>query len=206
MAVPSTSFNVDHPETVLSREENIRESGRLPSEFLEDPLNQSAAGTAPPAGNYSPDRTTPTSPYVVIGHVGDPTLDQELRQEIDPTPVAASAAASAAPAPAALADAGPGRPPPLPGGGPPSEGEIHSAEVAARPAVRRLADLAGVWEGTFTFRGTVTGSFAGEVPVAVDGESVEVDDFCPTNGGTLTATASSGLVSWQGRLPCARSP
>jgi hypothetical protein len=200
VATTSTSFNTDHPFT----DDDTPTAGRafaVNQNFVADDLNDSAGGTAPPAGAFSPSDLARPSPWVVSQHRRDVELEAELQREIDPMPVAAAEpkktegpratetlAGSSQVLPAAPATPGPVAPHP---------------EGAASTAPRRpLADLAGIWEGTFNFRGNVTGSFTGEISVAVEDGAVEVADFCPERGGTLTAVGSGQSASWQGELAC----
>jgi hypothetical protein len=208
VATRSTSFNTDHPVTV--RDDS---PGPLPfaikPEFVADPLNDSAAGAAPPPGAFSPSDTARPSPWVVGGHRRDAEVEVELQHEIDPTPVVAAEpeeTPSASPGAVAPADSGSPASSRGPAAPPPVESETRHVDMASHATERRLADLAGIWDGTFTFRGTVVGSFSGEVTVAVDGRSVEVDDFCPVSGGTLTATGANNSAAWEGNLSCSAIP
>jgi hypothetical protein len=82
------------------------------------------------------------------------------------------------------------------------DGQPSSAAAKTPAAERRPTTFAGIWKGIFTFRGNVTGSYAGEIAVALDGDSAQIDDFCPEGGGTLSATASRDIAAWHGKLPC----
>jgi hypothetical protein len=143
---------------------------------------------------------------VVSQHERDTTLELELQEQIDPHVVAATNQPDALPVAApqdALADAGLSAPPqqtvsPVQHLG----SEPRFGGAAPLVAVQRPTALAGIWAGTFIFRGSVTGSFSGEVTVAVNGDSVEVDDFCPESGGTLTMRGFSNSAAWQGKLAC----
>ncbi len=86
-------------------------------------------------------------------------------------------------------------------------GAPADAGVAAIPQARPVASghptaLGGIWDGVFTFNGFVSGSYSGEIAIAVDGDSAEVGDFCPEGGGTLSASGSGNSASWQGELRC----
>jgi hypothetical protein len=134
------------------------------------------------------------SGMVVSQHERDEALELAFQQQIDPVVALAAKPADAVvvAVPAnALADAGVS-PQPQPTLNP----ERHP-DSAIRPTA-----LAGVWTGNFTFRGKVTGSFSGEVAISVDGDSVEVADFCPENGGTMTLQGSDNTASWQGAVSC----
>ncbi len=124
----------------------------------------------------------------------DEALELAFQQEIDPV----VAVASKPPEPVAvavpssrLADA------PVPAAPPLTATPVQHVDSAVQPKA-----LAGVWTGTFTFRGKVTGSFSGEVAVSVEGDAVEVADFCPENGGTITLQGSNNTASWQGDVSC----
>jgi hypothetical protein len=121
---------------------------------------------------------------VVSLYVRDADLERELQREIDPTPVATVDAGRPTRAEAPEA--------------PPADREIPAEATAPLDSTK----LAGIWDGTFTFRGGLVGSFSGEVSVAVEDGSVEVADFCPDRGGTLTARASGHSASWQGEMTC----
>lgn len=155
-------------------------------EFAEDAPNESAA-TGVPSG------------MVVSLHERDTAMELELQEQIEPRAVATAQPTDAR---GALADAGLSAPQQQPGPAAQSDSEAHAPVAALPVAQRRPASLAGIWDGTFTFRGKVTGSFTGEVAVNVDGESVEIDDFCPESGGTLIARGSGTSASWQGQLGC----
>jgi hypothetical protein len=201
VATQSTSFGTDHPVTELDRDQGRVESRPFRSEYEADPSSNSV-GTAAPAGTFSPADTARTSPWVVSLHRRDAELELELQREIDPTPVATDAHEET---PGVVRAAEPQkdsgqRLPETPATAP------RAKEGSAAEEARGLADLAGIWDGTFTFRGTVVGSFSGEVTVAVDGQSVEVDDFCPESGGTMNATGANTSAAWQGNLACAPIP
>jgi hypothetical protein len=156
-------------------------------EFAEDSANESAA-TGIPSG------------MVLSHHERDTALETELRATIDPD-VSATRQSEAASLPSPQATALDGGSASLGAG---AGGPVEAPRVVTMPIVsaRRPSDLAGIWEGTFTFRGKVTGTFSGEISVAVDGDSVDIDDFCPEGGGTLTARSSNDAAAWQGRLVC----
>ena len=164
-----------------------------PADFEEDSPNASAPGTGPPAGT------------VVIRRERDAALELEFQQQIDPPIVASAETPKEVPAALtseALADAGVSAFPrptiPLPVG----DSDKASSAGALPLGLRALTALAGIWEGTFHFRGNMVGVYAGEVTVAVRDGSAEVSDFCPESGGTLTATGSAALAAWQGELVC----
>jgi hypothetical protein len=171
VATTSTSFGTDHPVTPSGF------NGALPftlnPEFASDPLNESAAGTAPPPGVSSGTDLSRPSPWVVSHHERDGKLELELQDEIDPTPSVTAESVMPSVSATSAVDAG-----------------------------SQLTELAGIWDGTFTFKGTVVGTFTGEVTVAVDGRSIEVDDFCPEQGGTLSATGANRSAAWEGSLAC----
>ncbi len=148
-------------------------------------------------------RTDAPTGMVVGLRQRDEKLELEIQGRIEPPVVLVEETpgkdglAIAAPSVASV-DGGPPAPPQE--GATPAEppvGLVPSPVAEGRPSA-----LAGIWKGTFTFRGTVTGSFSGEVTVAVEGESVEVDDFCPDNGGTLNMRGSSNSAVWQGKFAC----
>jgi hypothetical protein len=202
VATMSTAFNTEHPVTQLFTPPGST-YGAIPfmqnPEFTTDPLNESAPGAAPPPGFSAPSRM---SPWVVSGHQRDMDLELELQREIDPTSLATAGASETPVAPSVFAEKG--HSPTL------AQGMAGSETVdvdAGTPATQqKLADLAGVWDGTFTFRGNVIGSFSGEVTVAVDGRTVEVDDFCPQTGGTMAATGANTSAAWEGSLTCSAIP
>jgi hypothetical protein len=205
VATTSTSFSTDHPYTETERDPMLptgADNHSVNPNFVADTANDAAAGTAPPAGAFSPSDTSRPSPWVITGHQRDAVLEQELQREIDPTPLVASVPKEIQSSPVArndFLDAGPDAIP---------QPDRGNSLVGMGPASSkgRPMDLAGIWDGTFTFRGAVTGSFSGEVTVAVDGDSIDVDDFCPANGGTLSARVSSNSVAWQGKLACPAIP
>lgn len=130
---------------------------------------------------------------VVSQHERDEALELEFQKQIDPVAIATTKPVDAvvvAVATAALGDAGVSAEPP------------EKVSQVRRDAEPSPTALAGVWTGNFTFRGKVTGSLAGEVAVAVDGNSVEVADFCPESGGTMTLQGSRNTASWQGAIAC----
>jgi hypothetical protein len=171
---------------------NVNRTLMSPFEFEEDLPNESPT-TGVPSG-------------MVVSQQGhDKTLELALQEQIDPL-VAAPKQADAL-ALAATADA-------------PADARVSVVPEQTTTPVQRLdreprvgvgaplvgerrpSTLAGIWDGTFTFRGKVTGSFSGEVTVAVDGDSVEIDDFCPESGGTLSALGSGDSAGWRGKLAC----
>jgi hypothetical protein len=202
VATLSTSFNLDHPVTELDRKAGELE--RRSWSGLEEEVPN--AGTGPPANWSGSNNVAQSSPWVVSQHRRDANLEQELQREIDPTPVATGEPEETPSAPTALVDAarpalsrGPATPPPV-------VSEIGPVDTALPATQNKRADMAGIWDGTFTFRGTVVGSFSGEVTVAVDGRTVEVDDFCPERGGTLAATGANTSAAWEGSLTCSAIP
>jgi hypothetical protein len=159
-------------------------------EFAEDSANKSALTGVPPG-------------LVVSQRERDTTLEVALQEQIDPLLAPAARQGTLAGSADTLADAGFSAAPQQavnPVLRPDSEPGVGI--VAPVTAEQRPTALAGVWAGTFTFRGSVTGSFSGEVPVAVDGDSVEVEDFCPESGGTLTMRGLHNSAAWQGKLAC----
>lgn len=166
----------------------FRDSEYLP-EFATDSAND-AAETGLPSG-------------VVVSQYGrDSALESEFQEQIDPHLVA-PAETETAPVADATMDAGFL---PRPETSSPILQGIDSKTgfgAAETPVSDHLSTaLAGIWDGTFTFRGSVTGSFSGELTVAVDAQTVEVADFCPEGGGTLTAQSFSKAVTWHGELAC----
>jgi hypothetical protein len=181
-AAPGTSGRNPAPVHNLQRElmPAFRDSEFLP-EFSEDAANEAVA-TGLPSG------------VVVTQYGRDAALEGELQELIDPRVVAPAEQTETAPVAVALVDAGVLAPP-----------DQASAPVGVKPppaSDKPSTALAGIWDGTFTFRGSVTGSFSGELTVAVDAQTVEVADFCPEGGGTLTAQSSSKAVAWRGELAC----
>jgi hypothetical protein len=206
VATRSTSFSTDHPVSALDRLTGTVESHPF-SSASETEASSESAGTAPPAGAFSSSDMAQASPWVVTQHRRDAELELELQREIDPLPPVAAEVheTPSAPRPAEPpADARSERREPAPS--PPVERESNHPEAASPRAERPLAELAGIWEGTFTFRGTVMGSFSGEVAVAVDGRTVQVDDFCPERGGMFEATGANNSAAWQGTLVCPAIP
>jgi hypothetical protein len=205
VATTSTSFNMDHPVS----DDDTGAAARILAvnqNFVADDLDDSAGGTAPPAGTFSPSDLARPSPWVVSSHRRDVELEGELQREIDPTPVV-TAEPKGTDAPRATetpAGSGPQASPTAPAT--PAPVVPHLEAVASTTPKRPLADLAGIWEGTFNFRGNVTGSFTGEISVSVEDGVVEVADFCPERGGTLTAEGSGESASWQGELACPPIP
>jgi hypothetical protein len=200
VATTSTSFSTDHPVTPLVFNQAIPFT--MNPEFAADPLNDSAAGTAPPPGSVSPGELARPSPWVVSGHRRDAALELELQREIDPAPVATAEPRETPAAPSVFAETGHSLPQ-APGTAGSETGQVDTATPATQ---QKLADMAGIWEGTFTFRGNIVGTFSGEVTVAVDGRTVEVDDFCPQTGGTMAATGANTSAAWEGSLTCSAIP
>jgi hypothetical protein len=178
VATKSTDFGLDHPVTESAMGRSIL---AFNPEFVADTVSDSAPGTAPPPGVFSPADMARPSPWVVTQHARDGKLEMELQLEIDPTPVL-TADAEELPADAASA--------------------LVPVDLAASSTGGQLGDLAGIWEGTFKFRGNMTGTYSGEIAVAVEHGAAEVSDFCPDQGGTLTAKGSGEIASWQGELAC----
>jgi hypothetical protein len=144
------------------------------------------------SANDARDSSVPSG-TIVSQHQRDEALELELQKQIDPVVVATAPPieATAAPIPpAAWDDAGV------------SAEMLEKASQVRLVAQPRTTDLAGVWTGTFTFRGKVTGAFSGEVALAVEGEAVEVGDFCPEGGGTLSLQGSKNTASWRGTIAC----
>ena len=155
-------------------------------------------------------------PYgLTVSHIGrDKALELALEQQLEP-PANPEATATEAPVLAeAPADLGVAPPPSLPGAQapappaavPPNALPTAPAAAPSPGAATPVKSLAGIWEGTFSFRGNVSGSYVGEVAVAVEGDSAEVSDFCPERGGTLTATGTGDAAAWQGHLVCPPIP
>jgi hypothetical protein len=168
----------------------------------------SAFGTEPEfEDNFESQRNTGVpSGMVVNQRERDATLELELRELIDPvtaTTQEAGATVSIVP-PTGLASAESSQPPHALDAVAPvgTSDEAAGKPIVPASSTRRPGTLAGIWTGTFTFRGKVTGSFSGEVSVAVDGETVEIDDFCPDSGGTVSTQASGTTAAWQGKLAC----
>lgn len=181
----TTSTVTGRPTAVHNEQRTLLAPFGTQPQFEEDSGNVAAAGV--PAN------------MVVSQQVRDTKLEMELQDQIDPRVVPAPQDAVMPTVPI-VRDAGIGLEQAAhPSLQPVSETRIAVASVAAEP---RPTVLAGVWDGIFTFRGKVTGTFSGEVTVAVDGELAEVDDFCPASGGTLTMTASRDSAAWQGKLAC----
>jgi hypothetical protein len=195
VATPASGYTFMGPGDI--RETDSRVSGHnaslnpayVPSDtskFQVDAVNDAAVGTTPPAG------------MVLTQQRRDADLELELQQQIDPTQMVALGDAgtqAGTVAQRAPVDAGPFL-----------AAQVEPGATRADPGQptqkRQLAELAAIWDGTFTFKGSVVGSFTGEVTVAVDGPSVELDDFCPDKGGTLTATGADDSAMWVGSLPC----
>lgn len=163
-----------------------------PEAFREDTPNENAGGTAVPYG-------------LTVSHVGrDKALEAALEQQLA-LPGAPAEAPQEAPTVVAAVEAeiGVAPPPSSPASAaPPSDKPPTSPLASPSGGKRSVKSLAGIWEGTFSFRGNVTGSYTGEVTVAVDGSSAEVSDFCPQRGGPLNATDFGDGASWQGHLSC----
>ncbi len=103
----------------------------------------------------------------------------------------------------ALADAGVPPAPPEPAYAARSaDREPGSPAVETPSSTEHLGALAGTWAGTFTFRGIVTGSYSGEITVAVHGDTVQLAHLCPGDGQRLTATGSGAKADWHGDLDC----
>ncbi|MGO9829521.1 MAG: hypothetical protein ACLPJH_05230 [Myxococcaceae bacterium] len=105
----------------------------------------------------------------------------------------------------ALADAGvPAELPEATKAPPPRDSEpaFRPLETSSAPK-QRLAALAGTWAGTFTLRGTVNGSYSGEITVTVHGDSVQLAHICPGDGQRLVATGSGATADWHGDIDCA---
>ncbi len=144
------------------------------------------------SANDAHDSSVPSG-TIVSQHQRDEALELELQKQIDPVVVATTTPTevTAAPVPAAAwGDAGVSAE---------LSEKVSQVRLVAQP---RTTELAGVWTGTFTFRGKVTGAFSGEVALAVDGDAVEVGDFCPEGGGTLTLQGWKNTASWQGTIAC----
>ena len=60
----------------------------------------------------------------------------------------------------------------------------------------------GLWVGTFTFDGALTGSAAGQLAFSVSGNSMQVGYLCPDSSGTVTASGTGDSASWSGSLVC----
>ncbi len=178
------------PVAIHNENRELSSAFEVLPEFQADSANESVA-TGVPSG------------MVVSQQERDKTLELELQEQIDPAVVAPVDAPAIAASANALADAG------VSAAVNPVQRLADEPRLAgAGPLVaeRRPTALAGIWDGTFTFKGSITGSFSGEVTIAVDGDSVDVDDFCPESGGTLNARGSSNSAAWQGKLACPAIP
>jgi hypothetical protein len=193
VASRSTGFNTDHPVTESAMGRSVLS---VNPEFVADSSDKTAAGAAPPPGSFSPSDMARPSAYVVTEDRRDPKLELELQKEIDPTPVLPAEAKESPSAVGSTAAGGDSTPR--------ASVEEPGAPLRrdASPASPGLSKLAGIWEGTFSFKGNMTGSYSGEIAVAVEDGSAEVTDFCPDRGGTLKAMASREAASWQGDLAC----
>jgi hypothetical protein len=164
---------------------------QLPKEFLGDSANDARA-TGIPNG------------MVLTQLQRDKALEVEFEGKIDPVVAALPKPAeepSAAPKATEVETAALPSPQTAEAQPQPEKESGNSVATKGR-ASRHPASLAGVWDGTFTFRGNLTGSFNGEVTIAVDGETVDIDDFCPKNGGTLSVRGSKDSAVWQGKMTC----
>jgi hypothetical protein len=190
-ATRSTDFNTDHPVTEHVAGPPIL---HVNPEFVADTVSESAAGAAPPSGVFSAADLARPSPWVVSHRERDAKLELELQREIDPTlDLTAEGMPNAQEALVASGLSAPSQWPAAP---------VEHGNVASPAATNRIADLAGIWEGTFHFKGNMTGSYTGEISIAVEDGSAEVGDFCPDQGGTLTALAEGETAAWQGELAC----
>jgi hypothetical protein len=162
-------------------------------EFQQESPDESAVRMDAPSG------------MVVSQYERDQALELALQEQIDPPSAPETTRANAgsaarpremlgAPAGSALTQTGDLLSP--------IDSPPRSLGVEAPVAQRVPTTLAGIWKGIFVFRGNVTGSYFGELTVAVDGDSAQIDDFCPDGGGTLSATGSGNSAAWQGRLAC----
>jgi hypothetical protein len=183
IATKTTDFGLEHPVTESAMGRSIQ---IVNPAFVAESV-ESSVGTAPPAGVYNPSDLARPSPWVVTHRNRDAQLELELQREIDPTPVLTGDSTETAP----VAESPTTANNPIDFTSPASEGPL-------------TAELAGIWEGTFKFRGNMTGSYSGEIAIAVTPEHglVEIADFCPDQGATLTANGSREVVSWQGDLKC----
>ncbi len=193
VATRSTSFNTDHPVTETPFGPSIMSSNVNPN-FASDVVADFTAGNAPPPGVFNPADLARPSPWVVSHHERDAQLELELQREIDPTLDLPEEAAPTAYE--ALVAAGSPSPAPSP------TPAVAHGSATSPAAPKPLSELAGIWEGTFHFKGNMTGSYTGEVSVAVEDGSAEVTDFCPERGGTLTALGEGEVAAWQGELAC----
>jgi len=189
----TTTTSARSPTAVHNENRTLQSPFSVLPPFLEDSANDAQETGAP-------------SEMVVSQQERDPALELELQKQIDPDVVAATKPADAGAVEAAadaLADAGTSAAlQQAVSSVQHVEGEPHVGVAAPLVADRRPTGFAGIWTGTFTFRGKVTGAYSGEVTVAVDGHSVEIDDFCPEIGGTVTAQGTGNSASWQGKLAC----
>ena len=192
VASRSTSFNTDHPVTESGAGRSILSAN---PNFVVDSSDRTTAGAAPPPGAFSASDLARPSAWVVTEDRRDATLEFELQKEIDPTPIL-PAEAKESPSVVSSAETD-GNPKPLPA----AEATPTSTRRES-PGSGLTTALAGIWEGTFNFRGNITGTYSGEIAVAVEDGSAEVADFCPDRGGTLTARGSREAASWQGELSC----
>jgi hypothetical protein len=161
-------------------------------EFQQESPDESAVRTDAPSG------------MVVSQYERDQALELALQEQIDPpAPETAHADAPAVARPAeALGDSAVSALVQTGNPVPPIDSPPRFTGVEAPVAQRSPNTFAGIWKGIFTFRGNVTGSYFGEVTVAIDGDSAQIDDFCPEGGGTLSATGSGKSAAWQGQLAC----
>lgn len=193
------TFSTDHPVTVDTRD------GPAPS------INEHSAATAvdeaavveTPGARGWTSMVTKESTVVTLRR-RDAAMELEFQEQIDPLSVAVTEQPDAGGVASVM---GVITPPPLPMTPAPAVGgDARVAQGAPSSAERLVSALTGVWEGTFNFRGSVIGSYAGEVVVAVSDSSAEVTDFCPDRGGAFTATGSRDFASWQGELTCPPIP
>jgi len=190
VASRSTSFNTDHPVTESGAGRSILSAN---PNFVVDSSDRTTAGAAPPPGAFSASDLARPSAWVVTEDRRDAALELELQKEIDPTPIL-PAEPRESPSVVGSAETD-GNSKALPSAD-------ESSTRPESPGSGLTTALAGIWEGTFKFRGNITGTYSGEIAVAVEDGSAEVADFCPDRGGTLTARGSREAASWQGELAC----
>jgi hypothetical protein len=60
------------------------------------------------------------------------------------------------------------------------------------------------WTGTTTIRalGLTPTSYAGQLTVAVSGDSATVTKVCPDGSGAVSSTGSGNTINWTGNLAC----
>jgi hypothetical protein len=187
VATPA-QFILQHPVTGINKYQ--RPAPDLPAEFAVNPADDDVGSSVP-------------QQVVITVRERDAAMELEFQEQIDPLSVAVTEQPDAGGVASVMGVITPPQPmTPAPAVG----GDAGVAEGPQSSAERLVNALGGVWEGTFNFRGSVIGSYAGEVVVAVSDTSAEVTDFCPERGGAITATGSRDFASWQGELSCPPIP